>query len=327
MKKDLSIKVIPTLDSNYGYKEKFENLPIYFGKIEGEKEKPFTPKCFAGAWYRKVVSNKDKWCGMEGIIELGEFHSDPKRYTKDTRMDLVRDLDNPSIYMGGFALSESDAGLGMNVSYPTGDTSYELDYSSPRYCFKPFWRYIYKTASDNNGNVDRHSINSWNITDPRLLQYYYFPGDVLRMAIYSPIPNYLQLKIEVIKPTTIEKYVNMRKSYNLVNDMPSNFYSPLFYSEGHGTGMDCEYKRVNSIDQYGNEGLIAIPTDANITSTWHECFLYRIIDGKLYKVPFIEDRQASMMCPNEKAVKVTKENLKAELGAEKIELFPSKCND
>ena len=33
------------------------------------------------------------------------------------------------------------------------------------------------------------------------------------------------------------------------------------------------------------------------------------------------------MCPNEKAVKVTKENLKAELGAEKIELFPSKCND
>ena len=80
-------------------------------------------------------------------------------------------------------------------------------------------------------------------------------------------------------------------------------------------------------DQYGNEGFTAIPTEANITSIWHECFLYRKINGQLYRVPFTEDRQSSMMCPNEKAVKVTKDNLKAELGAEKIELFPSRCND
>lgn len=325
--KTLEIKIVPTLDSNYGYPEKFKNIPIFTGKIPGEKEKPITPKCFGGAWYRKVTSNKDQWVGIEGIIELGEFHSDPARYTLEKRIDTVRDLDNPSIYLGGHAILESDAGLGMNVSYPTGDTSYELDYSSPRYCFKPFWRYIYKNASDINGNVERHNVNSWNITDPKLLQYYYFPGDVLKLAVYSPIPNYLQLKIEVIKPTSIDKYVKMRKSYGLVNDRPSDFYSPLFYSEGHGTGVDAEYKRVNSIDQYGNEGFTAIPTEANITSTWHECFLYRKIEGKLYKVPFTEERQASMMCPNEKAIKVTTIGLNKDLGAEKIELFPSKVND
>ena len=129
MKKNLTKKVIPTLDSNYAYTAKFKNIPVFNGTIENEVAVSSSPKCFGGAWYRKVFSAKDFWLGIEGVVELGEFHSDPNRFAEDRRIGVVRDLDNPSIYMGGFALAESDAGLGMNISYLTDDTSAELDYS------------------------------------------------------------------------------------------------------------------------------------------------------------------------------------------------------
>ncbi len=52
-------------------------------------------------------------------------------------------------------------------------------------------------------------MNSWNVSDPRNFQYYYFPGDVIKMSVYSPIPDYLQLRIEIIKPTEIEKNIKI----------------------------------------------------------------------------------------------------------------------
>jgi len=237
---------------------------------------------------------------------------------------LGRSMDNPSVYMGGKAQEESDAGLGMNLTYLSNDTSQELDDSSPKLAYRPFWRYIYKDATDFSGNVTRREVNSWNISNPRSLKHYYFPGDILRMKIYSPIPNYLQLRIEVVSGTTISKYVELRKKYLLKNDMPSDFYSPIFYSSGCGHSP-AEFKRVNSIDQFGNEGFNAKDTKATVSQAiWHETYLYRNVGGKLVKVPFDKNRQASMICPNKKAISVTL--IDDLVGAESIMIHPAKIH-
>ena len=300
MKKTLSNIIIPTLDSNAVDIKEFENPKIYNGEIADEKRPPNSPACFQGAWYRKVYSSKDLWLGIEGTIILGEFIPDEKRFKSDGRISLKRHLDNPSIYMGGHALSESDAGLGFNVGYLSDDTSKDLDYGSEKIAYRPFWRYIYEQVYDENFQVLRKNINSWNVANAKNLNHYYFPGDKIKMSIYSPIPNYLQLKIDLIEPTKIEKYKKIRDSFNLSFPI-QNFLSPLFYSKGHGLNF-AEFKRVNSIDQFGNEGFVVSKTNAFVTEAiWEETYLYRRINGEIMKVPMTENRQTKMACPQSEA--------------------------
>jgi hypothetical protein len=311
--------VKPILDSQAYDVSKFDNVEVYSNEIDGEILPNGRQKCFAGAWYHKVMSSRDKWLGIEGLIRLGEFTPDQTRFNLD---GYGRFMDNPSVYMGGNAKEESDAGLGLNLTYLSGDLREDLHIGSPKLAYRPFWRYIYKETVDFNGNIERINKNSWNISEPRSVCYYYFPGDLLRMKIYSPVKNYLQLRIEVVETTTIEKYVKLRESYNLPNNRPKDFYSPLFISEGHGDVL-AEYKRVNSIDQYGNEGYYAKDTDATVSeATWHETFLYREIEGKIYKVPFTRERQMVMTCPSQKAftVKYGEDDFE-----ERIQIHPGKA--
>ncbi|HOI47487.1 MAG TPA: hypothetical protein PLR26_07165 [Bacilli bacterium] len=318
----LELKVTPILDSHTIEVSKFKNIPVYNGVIVNEIAKPDPQACFLGAWYRKVVSSKDYWVGIEGTIELGEFTPDKDRFNLDGR---GRYADNPSVYMGGHATLESDAGLGMNMGYPDQDTSYELTQAYPKICWRPFWRYIYNYVTDDKGNVNRYSVNSWNVSDPRHFGYYYFPGDVIRMAVYSPIPDYMQLRIEVVKPTTIPKYVEQRKKYGLKDDLPHDFYSPIFHSKGHGGLNVAEFKRVNAIDQFGNEGYVVKHTKATVSkASWKEVYLYRYIDGTLMKVPFNQSRYASMICPNPTAFTIDTTNVDHTLGGENIEIHPGK---
>ena len=312
----LEFRVIPTMDSRSLDTSEFDEVEVYDGVIDDEINPPLPPECFLGAWYRKVFSSKDYWLGIEGKITLGEFIPDEERFNLDGNK---RYMDNPSVYMGGKSETESDCGLGYNIMYPTRDTSYKLGLDTPKLGYKPFWRYIYKDATDIEGNVNRREVNSWNVSDPRSFQYYYFPGDTIVMKVYSPVPDYLQLRIEVVETTKNPKYVAIRKNYGLKDDKPQTFYSPIFYSKGHGISK-AEFKRVNSIDQYGNEGYHAKLTDAQVTeAVWHEVYLYRRVNGKVVKVPFNAQRQASMICPNEDAVTVTPIN---EKGGEKVVLHP-----
>lgn len=305
--------VKPILDSRSVDVSAFNDVPVWTGVIDGEIFPKGKQTCFLGAWYRKVMSSKDEWLGMEGVVRLGEFTPDEKRYDQ-------RYLDNPSVYMGGNAFEESDAGLGLNLTYQSNDFSSELNKSSPKIAWRPFWRYIYKEAIDIGGNVERREVNSWNISEEKSTMYYYFPGDLIRMKIYSPIPNYLQLRIELVETTTISKYVKLRQKYGLRNDLPTDFYSPIFLSEGHGK-VKADFKRVNSIDQYGNEGFHAKPTDAEVSqAVWQETYLYRRLDEKIVKVPFSEKRQVSMICPNESAIGV--ETIDSEKGSERITIHP-----
>lgn len=318
MTKDLSKIIIKTLDSSYADDRDFIEAKIYDKEIIDEIKKPDVPKCFLGAWYRKVFSSKDKWLGIEGTITLGEFIPDENRFGYDNRVFYKRYLDSPSIYMGGLSISESDAGLGLMSGYSYPGEEIEINYGTPKIAYRPFWRYIYSEVKDIKGNVERTNVNSWNVSDPELFDFYYFPGDKIKMSVYSPKKNYLQLRIEMIEQTKIKKYIDIRKKFNLKR-LNKTFYSPLFYSEGHGE-KNAEFKRVNSIDQYGNEGFIVKDTEAKVTkAVWHNVYLYREINNEIYKVEFNENRQASMACPNKESFNIKPLNN----GGEEIIITPS----
>lgn len=294
----------------------FTNVPVYTGKIEKEvKPKTYFP-CFLGAWYRKCVSSNDDWLGIEGVVKLGEFTLDPKRINLDGK---GRVMDNPSCYMGGCAEFESDAGLTWSVAFPGSDMNYALHYTSPKFAFRPFWRNIYIE--------DGKEVNKWCQNDPHQPEYYYLPGDIIRISVYCPKDDYLQLKIEVIAPTTIERYVKQRENYHLKDNRPSDFISPMFVSPGAGK-IPSEYKRVNAIDQYGNEGYHAQMTNATVSEAyWKEVYLYRNIDGKIQKVPFTKERYTSMICPSPKAIYVSEDGCDVKLGSEKITIFPANAKE
>lgn len=84
-------------------------------------------------------------------------------------------MDNPSVYMGGNSSRESDAGLSLNIMYPTADTSYDLTPAS-RNWVTGLWRYIYYEAEDIEGNVTRREVNSWNVTHPKTCRTIIFPA-------------------------------------------------------------------------------------------------------------------------------------------------------
>lgn len=318
MKKDLTKNVISTLDSNAADIRMFENIPRYEGNISNEIKPPLAPNCFLGAYYRKVFSSKDNWLGIEGVITLGEFTPDNYRFGTDNRVYYERELDSPSIYMGGQSITESDAGLGYMIGYQYKGQDIELNYGTPKVAYRPFWRYIYSTALDVNGNVERNNINSWNVSNPLDFDFYYFPGDKIKMSVYSPKQDYLQLRIELLEETTIEKYAKIREGFQLERK-PRTFLSPLFYSEGHGYSP-AEFKRVNSLDQYGNEGFVVKNTKATVSkAVWHETHLLRNIDNKIQKVIFDENRSSRMTCPNNESFLIKE----LENGGEEITITPN----
>lgn len=322
MKTDLNNRVIATLDSHYVSQKPFENLNIYKHNIMDEIAPTEAPACFLGAWYRKVLSSTDYWLGIEGTIRLGEFIPDEKRFGTDNRVSWKRHLDVAATYLGGKGMLESDAGLGFNSGYESLDTTFDLNYGSKKICYRPFWRYMYSDVTDINGNVTRNSVNSWNMSDPKRFEFYYFPGDVIKMSVYSPLEDYLQMKIEIIETTTIPKYKEQREKYNLKDNKPSTFYSPLFHSAGHGKDK-VEFKRVVSIDQYGNEGKHAKMTDATVLdASWQSVYLYRRIDGIIVKVPFTEERQSQMACPNKASFTLSVSEEQKRVGGESITIHP-----
>ena len=329
---EYKIKTITVLDTAI-----VNPYPVYTGEIENEAELEAPSKCFGGAWYHKVVSTTDSWIGMEGTVTLP--HMDINRYENgnnvitDPENDIeffMKNLDNPSIYMGGKATSESDVGLSLSRV-----TNGKGTLSTGSVAFRPFWRYITTAQYADEGTYDitngrnyavscsgsgsKNCIASHNYS---FTQYYYLPGDKLRMIIYSPEPNYLQLQIEVLEVSTDPYSVNLRKENNWAQ--PENFKSPKFRSNGHNTNMKAEFKRVNAIDQSGNEGKVAIETSTYVKEAiWHESYLYRVIDGVTYRVPMTSRRVNVMNCPNPSAFIIEKSDAQDAVGGEIIQIKPA----
>lgn len=295
----------------------WHTAPVWKETIVGEANTPAAPNCFPGAIYRKVVSSDDYWLGIEGVLTIPEFTPDELRFDS-TRQSYY--LDNASLYMGGHAVYESDIGLTWSIGYPD---SLQTAYTRTGLAFRPFWRYITRKEECTGNNCYRNS----NVHDQ---EYYYFPGDKIRMSVFSPKSGYLQMRIELLEPTQIPKYAAQRELFDLGNDFNRLFTTPIFPSEGMGAGK-AEFKRVNAIDQVNNEGKPTLNTNSKVTDAiWHEVYLYRMINNSLYKVPMTTSRSASMKCPSgrnsngdfSQAIQVTYDNVDATLGGEKVTINP-----
>lgn len=283
--------------------------PIYTEKIMGEANAPTPPSCFQGAYYHKVFSSKDYWVGIEAEVTLPMPDINRYQTNYDTSLDIdpnARNLDNPSVYMGGHSTTESDVGLSLKTALYKNQSGVS-NVSIGSYAFRPFWRYITNHSYDEGGydrpngryysvsctgSVTKNCIANWDFQDT---EYYYLPGDRVRMIIYAVKPGWLQLQIELIEASTLPYSVGVR-TYNGW-DAPKSFISPIFPSGGHGS-MTAEFKRVNAIDQVANEGK---PAQASTTlvreAVWHNTYLYRKIDDTLYRVPMNMTRVGVMSCP------------------------------
>src|SRR5882724_6585621 len=221
-----------------------------------DKEVPPTKSlpCFPGAYYRKVVSSFDSWTGIIGVVKLGTPAVDMDRLGGPEK----RPLDNFSVYMGGNAGGqEVDAGLTWEF---TRDDQGKK--SNMRNAWRPFWR-----------------AGSWN-SAPDSKQFYWYPGDVVTMAIIVAGPGRLRL---VIADATPE---------------PKRVFSTEFDAKGFAPRAPRQFKRVNAIDQVGNEGRPIQPTKAQVVgSLWQETVLLRGAGEKAERLPMNPDRLTDMRCP------------------------------
>lgn len=227
-------------------------LTACYKSFQGEFEISPEPylSCFPGAYYRKAASSFDVWTGIEGIIILPEHAVDPSRFGSKGP------LDNFSIYMGGRAGNqEVDAGVLWEI---TKDEFGNIDYNKRAY--RPFWR-----------------VTSWN-NAPAKEEYYWYPGDKIRIRVEVVSMGLLRLTVEDAKP------------------QPVKSFSVEFSASQFGIGLTQQFKRVNAIDQSGNEGKPVQPTKAKVIGAlWEEVFLLR--GNKSY--PFTPNRFTDMRCPDE----------------------------
>src|SRR5690554_2796885 len=309
------------------------NFPIYNQQIENEVTNITPQRVFKGAYYYKSVSSIDYWRGIEGTITLPEFEI--KRYNNsyDETLNIdpnVKNLDNPSIYFGGNAFYESDVGLSLSSTLLKNG-----NISTGSYAFRPFWRYI---TSSNELNKDlggydlingrRYAVGSTNASETNLFanwyygdtEYYYLPGDKLRIIVYSPKDNFLQLQIQVIEKSTLPESLKIRNENNWED--PKDFISPLFVSQGHGLNSLAEFKRVNAIDQTGNEGSDVTPTNSNVKeAVWESLYLYRVINNEMYRIPFNSHRSNTLAAPSQKYFTASEVN--EDTGGFKLTINPS----
>lgn len=166
-------------------------------------------------------------------------------------------LDNFSIYMGGRAGNqEVDAGLTWEITRDEfGNVRYEWDQRA----YRPFWR-----------------VTSWN-NAPARKEFYWYPGDRVLMRVEVAGAGLLRLTIQDADPN------------------PERVFTTVFEASNFGIGIPTQFKRVNAIDQSGNEGKPVQPTKAKVWgAVWEEVYLLR--GDKKY--PMVPSRFTDMRCPD-----------------------------
>jgi hypothetical protein len=152
--------------------------------------------------------------------------------------------------------------------------------SEKRNAFRPFWR----TKSCNSA--------------PAKKEFYFYPGETVQMAILVAGPKKLRL---------------------VISDGKSKTFQTEFEAEGFVAGLPRQFKRVNAIDQFGNEGRPVQPSGAEITGAeWLNTILLRGEGQAVQQLPMNASRFTDMRC-GEKNVVIS--SIDASKGAEKIDLF------
>jgi hypothetical protein len=238
--------------------------------------------CFPGAYYRKVVSSFDIWTGIVGTVKLGTPLVDMDRLGGPEK----RPLDNFSVYMGGNAGGqEVDAGLTWEFTRDDQGNK-----SKMRNAWRPFWR-----------------AGSWN-SAPDSKQFYWYPGDVVKMAIVVAGPGRLRL---VVADATPE---------------PKRVFSTEFDAKGFAPRKPRQFKRVNAIDQVGNEGHPIQPTKAMVVgSLWQETFLLRGAGETTERLPMTPERFTDMRCPAA-SISITADKDAIAHGGEAIDIHGTPLN-
>jgi hypothetical protein len=179
--------------------------------------------------------------------------------------------------------------------------------------FRPFWR-----------------NDKWN-SAPAKPELYYYPGDLIRMKVENTADGKLLMRIDLlgragtpaanIKPVTevnettaivatkptVPTTESAAFSTNPIDSI-SSFTTIFNASEFRKDGLQ-QYKRVNGLDQSGNEGNAVQPTNTHIdNAVWQEAWLLRG-DKRL---PMVPDRYTDMRCPDPKHVKVSPVGLSGE---------------
>jgi hypothetical protein len=238
--------------------------------------------CFLGSYYRKVVSSFDTWTGITGVVKLGMPAVDMDRLGGPGRQPL----DNFSVYMGGNAgRQEVDAGLTWEFTRDEHGAKSKL-----RNAWRPFWR-----------------AGSWN-SAPDDKQYYWYPGDVVTMAVIVAGPGRLRLVIADAGP------------------QPKRVFSTEFDAKGFAPRVLRQFKRVNAIDQVGNEGHPIQPTKAQVVgSLWQETFLLRGAGENAERLPMTPGRFTDMRCPAASIFTTANTDAQAH-GGESIDIYGTPRN-
>ena len=237
-------------------------------RFEDEIPPAASSVCFPGAYYRKAVSSTDYWVGIEGTVILPIVHLDTTR-VNDSR--LGRFLDNSSVYLGGRSDGqETDIGMAWEVvKDEKGNVSKE------KKAFRPILR---RSAHSRSGQASVFK------NAPAESRYYWYPGDTVTM------------RLEVIGDGKLKFSVKGTGKY----------FEDIFEANGYKQGTKAEYKRVNAIDQAGNEGKPVQPTTARfLDSKWTEVYLLRSCNSTVMKASMNKDRFTDMRCPDAKHFDVT----------------------
>jgi hypothetical protein len=164
-------------------------------------------------------------------------------------------LDKFSIYMGGRA-NNQEVDAGILWEI-TKDPFGNIDTFNRAY--RPFWR-----------------VTSWN-NAPATKEYYWYPGERILMRVEVAGSGLLRLTVEDATPN------------------PEKSFSVEFAASQFGVGFPQQFKRVNAIDQLGNEGRPVQPTRAKVVGAiWEEVYLLRGEE----RFPFVPERFTDMRCPD-----------------------------
>ncbi len=190
-------------------------------------------------------------------------------------------LDNFSIYMGGRA-GEQEIDAGLTWEFTLDEKG---ERSKTRNAFRPFWR-----------------NEKWN-SAPAKKEFYWQPGDTVAMAVVVTAPGKLRLYVSDATP------------------QPARAFSVEFDAAGFQPRVLRQFKRVNAIDQFGNEGRPAQPTAATATGAiWQETFLFRGEGASAQRLAMTPARMTDMRCPATTNVTVRASEAERARGGESIDI-------
>lgn len=241
--------------------------------------KPLSSKpCFAGAYYRKLVSSTDDWVGIEGTVVLPQIKFDQNRKHPQKPLQF---LDNPSVYFGG-NMNEQETDIGLTWEVEADENGIE---TKDRRAFRPFlrrngYKAIQKATYEGGPG-----------------KYAWYPGDKVKMSVKLISDKTLRFVVEGDGKRFERDFIcegfrtGGKAEYKRVNaiDQVRNEGKPVQSTETKVEG-----------------------------AVWIETNLYRNLNNKIVTVPFHSGRYTEMMCPSPAFFKLAHSAKQIAMGAETL---------